>query len=842
MVQYRRFSIQGLERDGDSNTWLMAITRLNGKQLKPETITSDEIKDDSILAVDINFGAGATLQGNLFNTASKLVKLDSLGRLPAVSGALLTNLPGGGGGGGPTATTDLTDVGGAVNTALGLIKLDGTGKIPVLNGSAITSLNGSSISSGTVADARLSTNVTLSGNAFNGVSQLVQLDGAGKLPSIDGSQLTGIDVGDFSNGGEAGGANRTLGNTDAFDLGFETTDITRMTIKADGKIGIGIEAPTVPLDVFGSVSVVGQVTATGYGRVQNVGISVTGPNDDKFRRYYITALTEAGETDVSVTADLHGPAALDESNFYTLTWDALPGALSYNVYRWNDGGGLPASTGLIGNTTSLTFDDTGFAGTTTWPNGDITGAVSFGDEAEIIRAGATPSVRIKNPFGDTKPSALSVENGNGAAGVGFFSGTGTGDPPKIMFTGSGGPRLDIGATSAGFDSGFFPKLTVLNNGKVGIGTTSPSEILDVIGKIRNTGEIQMGDGTTTTHIRMGTNDSARVGILRAGSNSILLYEGTNESARVRVQSDRVTIGGRPGFGVQFGESNVACTVQGHDTSTKTAFKVVDGSAAIGSGAVDLFSVDCQGLMTAKTVKITGGTPGVGKVLTSDADGDATWETSGAGGNHALTHENSGIDEISVAGLSGVLADAQVADKIKTSGTAVSISGTAPSTGQVLTATTSSAAEWQTPSGGGGVAANPWRLTLSVSQSIAHNISSKLDMDTAEYDVGSFHDVPNRRITPTVSGKYYVQATCLWQSAGTSFVALQLKKNGSVTLVVEQRSVNGDTGSFTMDLSTMVEMNGTTDYIEVFAEQKSGVSRTISGGSNNTVFSGFKVAD
>src|SRR5205823_12851186 len=42
------------------------------------------------------------------------------------------------------------------------------------NGSGLTSLNGSNISSGTVADTRLSSNVTLQGNPFNGSTQLVQ--------------------------------------------------------------------------------------------------------------------------------------------------------------------------------------------------------------------------------------------------------------------------------------------------------------------------------------------------------------------------------------------------------------------------------------------------------------------------------------------------------------------------------------------------------------------------------------------------------------------------------------------------------------------------------------------
>jgi hypothetical protein len=50
----------------------------------------------------------------------------------------------------------------------------------------------SNISTGTLADARLSANVTLKGNTFNGSSQLVLLTSEGKLPAVDGSLLTGL--------------------------------------------------------------------------------------------------------------------------------------------------------------------------------------------------------------------------------------------------------------------------------------------------------------------------------------------------------------------------------------------------------------------------------------------------------------------------------------------------------------------------------------------------------------------------------------------------------------------------------------------------------------------------
>lgn len=47
------------------------------------------------------------------------------------------------------------------------------------NGAAVTNLNASNIATGTVANARLSANVTLQGNSFNGNSQLLKLDSSG---------------------------------------------------------------------------------------------------------------------------------------------------------------------------------------------------------------------------------------------------------------------------------------------------------------------------------------------------------------------------------------------------------------------------------------------------------------------------------------------------------------------------------------------------------------------------------------------------------------------------------------------------------------------------------------
>jgi hypothetical protein len=56
----------------------------------------------------------------------------------------------------------------------------------------VDTTNATNITSGTLADARLTANVTTQGNTFNAANKLVQLDGTAKLPAVDGSQLTNL--------------------------------------------------------------------------------------------------------------------------------------------------------------------------------------------------------------------------------------------------------------------------------------------------------------------------------------------------------------------------------------------------------------------------------------------------------------------------------------------------------------------------------------------------------------------------------------------------------------------------------------------------------------------------
>ncbi len=150
---------------------------------------------------DSRLSTNVTVQGNIFNGASQLVQLDSSIQLPAVSGALLTNL------------------------------------------------NGSNILSGTVADARLTVNVTTQGNSFNGTNQLVKTNAAGQLPVISGINLTNLTATNINSG--------TLGNAGVTLAAGSFGSIT----------GTNGSSQLVQLDGFGNLALTGNITGSNNGTV-----------------------------------------------------------------------------------------------------------------------------------------------------------------------------------------------------------------------------------------------------------------------------------------------------------------------------------------------------------------------------------------------------------------------------------------------------------------------------------------------------------------------------------------------------------------------------------------------
>lgn len=120
--------------------------------------------------------------------------------------------------------------------------------------------------------------------------------------------------------------------------------------------------------------------------------------------------------------------------------------------------------------------------------------------------------------------------------------------------------------------------------------------------------------------------------------------------------------------------------------------------------------------------------------------------------------------------------------------------------------------------------------------------TKLQFTTEEFDTNSnFDNATNYRFTPTVAGKYIINASVTILSlASGSRMAVSIYKNGAVF----KNSGPGNTGAagvIQAVVSAVVDFNGSTDYVEFFVFHSNGSNRDIYGGTEGTYATGIRIA-
>src|ERR1039457_492090 len=79
-------------------------------------------------------------------------------------------------------------------------------------------------------------------------TSFVKMTGAGTFGLDTNTYITSL-AGAWLLNGNTNGAKKTLGSIDNFDIGFLTNNAERMTILANGNVGIGTASPGFPLDI-----------------------------------------------------------------------------------------------------------------------------------------------------------------------------------------------------------------------------------------------------------------------------------------------------------------------------------------------------------------------------------------------------------------------------------------------------------------------------------------------------------------------------------------------------------------------------------------------------------------
>ncbi len=354
------------------------------------------------------------------------------------------------------------------------------------------------------------------------------------------------------------------------------------------------ETQSLTTNQFGLVN-----TAVGSGTVVNGTFTgITWGNGAKYLQVEIDPAGGSSYTDLGAAQLLSVPYALYAANSPAGATGptglaGATGAPGATGPAGNDGAtGQQGVTGATG-ATGATGSGGGATGPTgpTGPQGIQGVAGATGAQGLQGLAGATGAQGIQGVPGAT--GATGAQGLQGPTGAGIAGPTG---PTGPAGTGSL-PSGTSGQTLRHDGTAFVATSNLYNNGtNVGIGTTAPGMQLDITGQGYNNGTLGIKSQFNTWDHIYFTHDGTTAGMTVGGGElSIKVGSGATgtygDVAQNYVEAIHVTPSGNVGLGTA-------------TPSTK--------------------------LEVAGQVKITGGTPGAGKVLTSDATGLATWQPAGTG--------------------------------------------------------------------------------------------------------------------------------------------------------------------------------------------------------------------
>ena len=154
--------------------------------------------------------------------------------------------------------------------------------------------------------------------------------------------------------------------------------------------------------------------------------------------------------------------------------------------------------------------------------------------------------------------------------------------------------------------------------------------------------------------------------------------------------------------------------------------------------------------------------------------------------------------------------------------------------------------------GSGVTSNllypAFMATMGTSnQNVTDATLTKVQCDTEITDVGGYYDnSTNYRYTPLVAGKYFVFGGIHLDATAGNYVdgQVEVRKNGTKVKYIAGRpntSVNRGT-EFTQTVLGIIDMNGSSDYLELWGYLNSNSGSTDFDDQFGTSFGAYRIGD
>jgi len=149
------------------------------------------------------------------------------------------------------------------------------------------------------------------------------------------------------------------------------------------------------------------------------------------------------------------------------------------------------------------------------------------------------------------------------------------------------------------------------------------------------------------------------------------------------------------------------------------------------------------------------------------------------------------------------------------------------------------------SGVGGTNTPAFEAYLSTNQSFSDASYTKINFNTEIYDTDSDYDnSSNYRFTPTTAGKYLIYSTIVMYTSSSTILDAQLAiyKNGSLHKETDLEIDNDTEKRVNISTSTVIDFNGSSDYVEIYGylNSSSGSPTFRGSGTEQCNFGAFKI--